>query len=110
MIVEHNTRIRTPEEGEQVIVSGVHRLVASQTVEAFWNSVSHFPMTSIGMNCALGPELMRPHVEELARVSSAFISCHPNAGLPNEMGQYDLDPVSMAKIVAVNASWREREA
>ncbi len=95
-----------------VMVSGTFNeggvtFVSSQTVEAFWNSICHFPVTSVGMNCALGPELMRPHVEELARVSTAFISCHPNAGLPNEMGQYDLGPEAMAKIVAefINEGW-----
>ena len=87
-----------------VMVSGTFNeggvtFVSSQMVEAFWNSISHFPLTSVGMNCALGPELMRPHVEELARVSTAYVSCHPNAGLPNEMGQYDLSPEGMAAIV-----------
>ena len=48
------------------------------------------------MNCASGPELMRPHLERLQEVSPAYISCHPNAGLPNEMGQYDLGPAEMA--------------
>ncbi|MCA9267890.1 MAG: homocysteine S-methyltransferase family protein, partial [Planctomycetales bacterium] len=73
--------------------------VSSQTVEAFWNSISHFPLLSVGMNCALGPELMRPHLEELSHLSTAYISCHPNAGLPNEMGQYDLGPRKMAELV-----------
>jgi 5-methyltetrahydrofolate--homocysteine methyltransferase len=76
--------------------SGGRTFVSGQTVEAFWNSVAHFPMLSVGMNCALGPQTMRPHLEELANVSSAFISCYPNAGLPNEMGQYDLGPREMA--------------
>jgi len=70
--------------------------VSGQKVEAFWTAISHFPMFSVGMNCALGPVTMRPHIEELARVSSSYISCHPNAGLPNEMGQYDLGPEQMA--------------
>ncbi|HRF02490.1 MAG TPA: homocysteine S-methyltransferase family protein, partial [Pirellulaceae bacterium] len=70
--------------------------VSGQTVEAMWNSVSHFPMISIGMNCALGPALMRPLLEELAGVTDRYVSCHPNAGLPNEMGQYDLGPDAMA--------------
>ena len=74
--------------------------VSGQAVEAFWNSVSHFPMLSVGMNCALGPDVMRPHLEELQRVSTNWISCHPNAGLPNEMGQFDLGPAEMAKMVA----------
>src|SRR4029077_8857604 len=57
------------------------------------------PMLSVGINCALGPELMRPHLEELSGIASTYISCHPNAGLPNEMGQYDLGPERMAKLV-----------
>ena len=79
--------------------SGV-TFVSGQTVEAMWNSVSHFPLFSIGMNCALGPELMRPHIQELSQISPTFISCHPNAGLPNEMGQYDLTPNRMAQLMS----------
>jgi len=73
--------------------------VSGQKVEAFWNAISHFPMLSVGMNCALGPVTMRPHIEELSKVSSSYISCHPNAGLPNEMGAYDLGPAEMAGLV-----------
>ncbi|MFN9366378.1 MAG: methionine synthase [Planctomycetota bacterium] len=73
--------------------------VSGQSVEAFWNSIAHFPLLSVGVNCALGPELMRPHVQELAKVSNTYISCHPNAGLPNEMGQYDMTPARMAELL-----------
>ncbi len=73
--------------------------VSSQSVEAFWNSISHFPLLSVGMNCALGPDLMRPWIEELSQVAPILISCHPNAGLPNEMGQYELGPESMAAVL-----------
>lgn len=81
--------------------------VSGQEVEAFWNAVSHFPMLSVGMNCALGPELMRPHLETLQQVAPVRISCHPNAGLPNEMGYYDLDPAQMAQLVGefADAGW-----
>jgi 5-methyltetrahydrofolate--homocysteine methyltransferase len=81
--------------------------VSGQDVEAFWTAVSHFPVLSVGMNCALGPELMRPHLETLQRVSPARISCHPNAGLPNEMGQYDLGPAAMANLIGefAEAGW-----
>lgn len=75
---------------------GGRTFVSGQTVEAFWSAVSHFPMLSVGMNCALGPDVMRPHIEELSKVASAGVSCHPNAGLPNDMGAYDLGPSSMA--------------
>ncbi|MEO1496866.1 MAG: methionine synthase [Planctomycetota bacterium] len=73
--------------------------VSGQTVEAFWNAVSHFPLFSVGMNCALGPDVMRPHLEELQRVSTLPISCYPNAGLPNAMGEFDLGPAEMAPMV-----------
>jgi 5-methyltetrahydrofolate--homocysteine methyltransferase len=74
--------------------------VSGQEVEAFANATAHFPALSMGMNCALGPELMRPHLETLQQVSSCWISCHPNAGLPNEMGLYDLGPAAMAQMIA----------
>src|SRR5205085_5164314 len=64
-----------------------------------WNAVSHVSLLAVGMNCALGPELMRPHVEELSKVATKPISCYPNAGLPNEMGQYDLGPARMAQML-----------
>lgn len=87
-----------------VLVSGTFTeagvtFVSSQSVEAFWNSVSHFPLLGVGMNCALGPEKMRPHIRELAACSSVLVSCHPNAGLPNEMGEYDLSPRAMASVL-----------
>ncbi|MBM4000021.1 MAG: methionine synthase [Planctomycetes bacterium] len=71
--------------------------VSSQSIEAFWISISHFPMLSVGVNCSLGPDLMRPHVEELSRVSRVPVSCHPNAGMPDEMGHYTLGPNRMAQ-------------
>jgi 5-methyltetrahydrofolate--homocysteine methyltransferase len=61
-------------------------------VEAFWNSVKHAKPFAIGLNCALGADLMRPHVAELARVSDTLVAAYPNAGLPNEMGAYDEGP------------------
>ncbi|QDU30542.1 Methionine synthase [Anatilimnocola aggregata] len=81
--------------------------VSAQNVEAFWNSVSHVPLLAVGMNCALGPQTMRPHIEELSKVAGTRISCYPNAGLPNEMGQYDLDPPQMAALVGefVESGW-----
>jgi 5-methyltetrahydrofolate--homocysteine methyltransferase len=78
---------------------GGRTFVSGQSLEAFCNSVSHFPMLSIGMNCALGPDIMRPHIEELAHVATGYTSCHPNAGLPNAMGHYDLSPRQMAEMV-----------
>jgi len=67
------------------IQAGSNRGVTGQTVEAFWNSISHVPLLSVGMNCALGPKEMRPLIEELAHIAPIFISSHPNAGLPNPL-------------------------
>src|SRR3984957_6223040 len=65
------------------------RTLSGQTVEAFWNSVRHANLLSVGLNCALGAKEMRPHIEELSQKADVFISAYPNAGLPNEFGQYD---------------------
>jgi 5-methyltetrahydrofolate--homocysteine methyltransferase len=73
------------------------RTLSGQTPEAFWNSVRHAKPLSVGVNCALGPDLMRPYVAELSRVADCFVSAYPNAGLPNAFGGYDETPVSMAK-------------
>ncbi|MGE3408358.1 MAG: methionine synthase [Pirellulales bacterium] len=92
--------------GRQVplLVSGTFNehgrtFVSSQTVEAFWNSISHAPLLGVGMNCALGPELMRAHLQDLANVAPTRIICYPNAGLPDEFGKYTLEPRQMAEMV-----------
>jgi 5-methyltetrahydrofolate--homocysteine methyltransferase len=72
------------------------RTLSGQTLEAFWNSVSHIPMLSVGINCALGAKQMRAYVEELSQIAPVFISCYPNAGLPNAFGGFDETPESMA--------------
>ena len=68
------------------------RTLSGQTVEAFWNSVRHAKPFAVGLNCALGADLMRPHIAELARVADTLVSAYPNAGLPNAFGQYDETP------------------
>ncbi|MDR3506691.1 MAG: homocysteine S-methyltransferase family protein [Caulobacteraceae bacterium] len=68
------------------------RTLSGQTVEAFWNSVKHAKPFAVGLNCALGAELMRPHIADLSRVADTLISAYPNAGLPNAFGQYDETP------------------
>jgi 5-methyltetrahydrofolate--homocysteine methyltransferase len=68
------------------------RTLSGQTVEAFWNSISHAKLLSVGINCALGGKQMRPYIEELSRVAGVYMSCHPNAGLPNAFGGYDETP------------------
>ncbi|QIK37724.1 methionine synthase [Caldichromatium japonicum] len=72
------------------------RTLTGQTTEAFYNSLRHAEPLSIGLNCALGPYELRPYVEELARIADCFVSAHPNAGLPNALGGYDLRPEQMA--------------
>ena len=76
------------------------RTLSGQTPEAFWNSVRHSKPISIGLNCALGPKELRPHLLEIANTADTLVSAHPNAGLPNEFGGYDLDAATMADTVA----------
>jgi 5-methyltetrahydrofolate--homocysteine methyltransferase len=80
------------------------RTLSGQTLEAFVISISHVELFSIGINCALGPSMMRPYVEELSGLTPFFASCHPNAGLPNEMGGYDETPEQMAATLSDFAS------
>jgi len=80
------------------------RTLSGQTPEAFWNSVRHSTPVSIGLNCALGPKELRPHLLEISNVADTLVSAHPNAGLPNEFGGYDLDSATMAETVAEFAS------
>ena len=76
------------------------RTLSGQTPEAFWNAVRHAKPLSVGVNCALGPDLMRPYVAALARVADCYLSAYPNAGLPNAFGGYDETPSSMTKHLA----------
>ncbi|MBS1777459.1 MAG: homocysteine S-methyltransferase family protein [Bacteroidetes bacterium] len=94
---EHNTSIPVMISGTITDASG--RTLSGQTLEAFCISVEHVDPISIGLNCALGAQQMRPHIEELANLTSHFVSCYPNAGLPNAMGEYDETPEAMAKTV-----------
>lgn len=84
--------------GTIVDMSG--RTLSGQTTEAFWHSIRHCPnLISVGLNCALGADQMRPFLAELSRIADCFISVYPNAGLPNEMGGYDESPDSMADVL-----------
>lgn len=76
------------------------RTLSGQTTEAFYYSLAHVEPVCFGLNCALGPDLLRPYVETLAGVSEAYVSVHPNAGLPNEFGEYDLGATEMAAEIA----------
>lgn len=73
------------------------RTLTGQVTEAFYNSLRHAKPVSVGLNCALGPDDLRQYVSELSRVSESCVSAHPNAGLPNELGEYDLTPDEMAE-------------
>jgi len=75
------------------------RTLSGQTVAAFCNSVAHAQPLSIGFNCALGAEQLRPHIEETAAIVNCYVATHPNAGLPNEFGEYDQSPNEMAAII-----------
>ena len=75
------------------------RTLSGQTAEAFWNSVRHAKPLSVGLNCALGAKDLKGHIGELALVADTFVHCHPNAGLPNELGEYDETPAQMAPVV-----------
>jgi len=87
-----------------VMVSGTitdasGRTLSGQTVEAFWNSIRHFSLLSVGFNCALGADQLKTYLQQLARISDVAISCHPNAGLPNEFGEYDESPEKMSATI-----------
>ncbi|MFP6665529.1 MAG: methionine synthase [Deltaproteobacteria bacterium] len=75
------------------------RTLSGQTIEAFWHSVAHAKPLTVGLNCALGADLMRPYVEAIAAAANTYICVYPNAGLPNEMGEYDESPEKMAATV-----------
>ncbi|MBY0412571.1 MAG: homocysteine S-methyltransferase family protein, partial [Bdellovibrionales bacterium] len=77
------------------------RTLSGQTTEAFWNSVRHAKPLSVGLNCALGAKEMRPYLEELSKIAECFVSCYPNAGLPNPLSPtgYDETPIMTAKFV-----------
>jgi 5-methyltetrahydrofolate--homocysteine methyltransferase len=80
------------------------RTLSGQTVEAFWNSVRHSKPLAVGINCALGAAEMRPYIEELSNIADCYISCYPNAGLPNAFGGYDQTAGEMAALVGEFAS------
>lgn len=75
------------------------RTLSGQTLEAFYISVMHAKPFSIGLNCALGGEQMRPYIEELSQIANCYVSCYPNAGLPNTFGEYDEEPHETAHII-----------
>ena len=80
------------------------RTLSGQVTEAFWNSVRHARPLAVGLNCALGAKEIRPYLAELSRVADCFVSCYPNAGLPNAFGEYDETPDQMAEVIGEFAS------
>ncbi|MCH9641352.1 MAG: methionine synthase [Actinomycetia bacterium] len=88
-----------------VIISGTitdasGRTLSGQVTEAFWNSIRHAKPIAVGLNCALGAPEMRPYIAEMARIADTFVSCYPNAGLPNAFGEYDESPEHQAGYIA----------
>ena len=94
------TGLRRPVMISGTITDLSGRTLSGQTPTAFWHSVRHARPWTIGLNCALGAEAMRPHLAEIAGAAEALVCAYPNAGLPNEMGQYDESPEAMAAQVA----------
>ncbi|MEM7102103.1 MAG: methionine synthase [Bacteroidota bacterium] len=87
-----------------VMVSGTitdasGRTLSGQTLEAFWISINHVDLFCVGLNCALGAEEMRPYIEEMSKLADCYTSAYPNAGLPNEFGEYDQDADTMAQFI-----------
>ena len=94
----------TGKEKLPIMISGTitdnsGRTLSGQTVEAFWISVSHANVFSVGLNCALGAKEMRPHLKDLSAIADCLISAYPNAGLPNELGEYDQTAEEMAVFI-----------
>ncbi|MBT8061604.1 MAG: methionine synthase [Gammaproteobacteria bacterium] len=97
--VEQELGCRVPLMISGTITDASGRTLSGQTVEAFWHSVRHARPFLIGLNCALGASEMRPWIQELSRVADCRVSAHPNAGLPNELGEYDDTPEHMAAVL-----------
>ena len=92
------TGVRLPVMASFTVFEG-GRTLSAQTVEACWTSLSHAELVSVGINCALGPDKLRTHLADLARVAPIPVSCYPNAGLPNALGGFDETPEMMAKVI-----------
>ena len=96
------------EERWPVLISGTitdasGRTLSGQVPEAFYYSIAHASPTGVGFNCALGADQLKPHIQALAKVADCLVTAHPNAGLPNEFGEYDQTPEEMAEIVKTYA-------
>lgn len=106
---EQNPADSEPNGELPIMISGTitdqsGRTLTGQLTEAFYNSLRHAKPLSIGLNCALGPDDLRAYVQEISRVAESHVSAHPNAGLPNELGEYDMTPEQMAEHIG---EWAE---
>lgn len=97
VFLEINKRVGVMVSGTITDASG--RTLSGQTLAAFYNSISHSNLFSVGLNCALGAKQLRPYIEELSKIATCNVSAHPNAGLPNQFGEYDQSPEMMASII-----------
>lgn len=97
LMVERNEKIPVMVSGTIADASG--RTLSGQTTAAFFNSVSHLDLLSVGLNCSLGAEQIRPYLEELSKIAPFNVSVYPNAGLPNQFGEYDETPAEMAEFI-----------
>ena len=99
--VEEEVGYEVPIQLSGTITDASGRTLSGQTTEAFYYAVAHAEPLSVGLNCALGPQELRPYVEELSRVCETYVSIHPNAGLPNEFGEYDETEEQMADEIEI---------
>lgn len=97
LAVFERLKIKLPIMISGTITDASGRTLTGQTTEAFYNSLRHVEPIAIGLNCALGPDELRQYIDELAQINEFYLSAHPNAGLPNEMGEYDLGAQAMAQ-------------
>lgn len=93
------TGVRMPVMASGTITDRSGRTLTGQTIEAFWHSISHFDLLSVGVNCALGATELRPYIEALAEVATCRVSCHPNAGMPDGFGNFNDPPEHMAEVI-----------
>ena len=94
------TGVRLPLMISVTITDRSGRTLSGQTLDAFYVSIAHAQPFSVGINCALGARDMRPYLAELARIADCYVSCYPNAGLPNAFGEYDEQPDETGELAA----------
>src|SRR5210317_18579 len=98
-LVAEERKIDIPIMISGTITDASGRTLSGQTTEAFWHSIRHAKPISVGLNCALGAAELRPFLQKLSQIADCYVSAHPNAGLPNQFGEYDQTPEEMAEII-----------